>query len=84
MEIFTCPKGHIVNTDTLKCVVSMTEPDIDKATIFICEAGRKSHDFTLKTAIRTKMFTQEQIVRLRGQAEEHRRKFIDGTYDDIG
>jgi len=75
MEIFTCPKGHIVNAETLKCVVSLTEHDIDKATIFICEAGADSHSFSLKTAIRKKMFTPEQIKRLRNQAEEHRRKY---------
>jgi len=75
MKIFTCPKGHIVNAETLKCVVSLTEPDIDKATIFICEAGTDSHSFSLKTAIRKKMFSQEQIDRLRDQAERHRRYY---------
>lgn len=75
MEIFTCPKGHIVNTETLKCVVSLTEHDIDKATMFICEAGSDIHSFSLKTAIRKRMFTPEQTERLRNQAEEHRRKY---------
>jgi hypothetical protein len=73
--IFTCPKGHIVNKETMKCSVSLTEPDIDKATIFVCEAGTKFHQFSLKTAIREKMFTKEQAERLRVQAEEHRRKY---------
>jgi len=75
MEIFTCPKGHIVKQESLKCVISLTEPDIDKATMFMCEAGPKYHDFSLKTAIRAKMFTPEQVERLRTQAEEHRRKY---------
>lgn len=75
MEIFSCPKGHIVSTETMRCVVSLTEHDIDKATIFICEAGADSHSFTLKTAIRKKMFSPEQTERLRNQAEEHRRKY---------
>lgn len=75
MEIFTCPKGHIVNVETMKCVVSLTEHDIDKATIFICEAGSDSHSFSLKTAIRKKMFTPGQIERLRNQAGKHRRKY---------
>lgn len=75
MEIFTCPKGHIVSQDNLKCIVSLTEPDIDKATLFLCQAGPKTHEFCLKTAIRKKMFTLEHVERLRAQAEEHRRKY---------
>lgn len=74
MEIFTCPKGHIVNADTMKAVVSLMDHDIDKAMIFICEAGPDIHDFSLKTAIRTKMFSPEQIERLRNQGEQHRRE----------
>ena len=74
MEIFTCPKGHIVNEESLKCVVSLLEPDIEKATIFMCEAGPEYHDFSLKTAIRKKMFTKEQADKLRRKAEGHRIK----------
>lgn len=75
MEVFTCPKGHIVSQDSLKCVVSLLEPDIDKATIFMCDAGTKFHEFSLKTAVREKMFTKEQAERLRNQAEVHRQKY---------
>lgn len=75
MDTFTCPKGHTVDADNLKCVVSLTETDIDKGTTFICEAGDDIHSFSLKTAMRKKMFTPEQAEKLRKQADEHRRKY---------
>lgn len=74
MHIFTCPKGHIVSEDKLKCVVSLIEPDIDKATIFICDAGPKTHEFILRSAIRSKMFTPDHVERIREEAEKHRKK----------
>ena len=74
MPTFTCPKGHVINEDQLKCTVDLTIEDIDKATIFTCEDGNM-HSFSLKTAIRTKMFSKEHIERLRKQAGEHRRKY---------
>ena len=73
METFTCPKGHVINADQLTCVVDLTVADIDKATVFVCEFGGM-HSFSLKTAIRKKMFSKEQVGRLREKAEEHRQK----------
>ncbi len=70
----TCPKGHVMNVASLKCVVSLLDDDIDKAVIFLCDGG-KGHSFSLKTAMRAKMFTPEQADRLRKQAEEHRKKY---------
>lgn len=74
METFTCPKGHVISEDQLRCTVDLKVDDIDKATIFTCEGG-DWHSFPLKTAIRTKMFTKEQVERLRKSADEHRRKY---------
>jgi hypothetical protein len=73
-QTFTCPKGHVITFDRLKSVVDLHIEDIEKATRFTCEFG-KAHEFSLKTAIRAKMFTKEQIVAIRKQADEHRRKF---------
>ena len=61
-----------MNEETLKCVVSLIEPDIEKATIFTCDVSPDMHDFTLKTAIRKKMFTKPQAEKLREKAEAHR------------
>lgn len=76
---FTCPKGHIIDETQLSCTVDLKVDDIDKATIFVCEVG-DYHSFTLKTAIRKKMFTPDHIERLRKAADEHRRKY---GYRDI-
>ena len=68
MQTFTCPKGHSISEDQLKCYVSKNETDIDKSIQFTCECG-KIHSFSLKTAMRAKMFTKEHAERIRKQAD---------------
>lgn len=81
-ETFTCPRGHVLMPDQLTSTVDLTVDDIDKAVIFTCQTGDWSkdkgknwHDFTLKRAIKAKMFTTDQAARIRAGAEEHRRKY---------
>jgi hypothetical protein len=80
-ETFTCPKGHVLMPDQLVSTVDLTVEDIDKAIIFTCQTGDWSkdkgknwHDFTLARAIKVKMFTTDQVARIRAQAEEYRMK----------
>lgn len=73
MEFFTCPRGHVLNEDEITCTIDLTVDDIDKAIIFTCPKDNY-HDFTLKRALKTKMFSEEQAAKIRVSAEEHRRK----------
>ena len=73
-QTFTCPRGHVITEDQLHCTADLTLDDIDKATIFTCDMDNM-HSFTLKRAIKTKMFTGDHIERLRKQADDHRRKY---------
>lgn len=81
-DTFTCPRGHVLTPDQLVSTVDLTMEDIDKAVIFTCQTGdwesdkgKDWHDFTLKRAIKSGMFTAEQASNIRATAEEHRNKY---------
>ena len=81
-EEFTCPKGHVIRPDQLKATVELNVDDIDKAVIFTCQTGdwekdkgKDWHSFSLKRAIKAKMFWPEHIERIRNAAEVHRKNY---------
>ncbi|KKL21481.1 hypothetical protein LCGC14_2445010 [marine sediment metagenome] len=66
----TCPWGVEHPAESVTSVVSTTEPDLDLAVVFDCGCGRRG--FTLKRAIASGIFTDDEIEKLRAEARKLR------------
>ena len=68
--MITCPHGKQHEIADLKGFVDKSEPDLDKAITFDCGCSKRF--WTLKRALKTKIFDEEHVERIRRTARELR------------
>jgi len=69
---FTCPSGHTVQATELHSYVSLTEGDLNEGITFACPGWKRGHTFTLKKAVASGMFTEEEAANIRAGGERYR------------
>jgi hypothetical protein len=74
-EKFTCPSGHEVTPEQLHSTVDLNVRDIDDAVVFDCSGGKRGHTFTLRRAVQSGMFTEDQAAKIRAGAIQHRARY---------
>lgn len=77
MRKFTCPSGHTADADKFHSTVDLTKSDIDDAITFECPGGKRGHSFSLKRAVKSGMFTEEEGARIRVQGQRQKEEFGD-------
>ncbi len=71
---FTCPSGHTVQATELHSYVSLTVSDLDEGITFECPGGKRGHTFTLKKAVASGMFMEEEAANIRAGGERYRQE----------
>lgn len=70
-----CPRGVEHEDEAVRSYVATKEPDLDKSIIFSC--GCTNRDWTMKGAIRAKVFSPENVERIRAEARRLRAENFD-------
>ena len=75
-SIIKCPSGHDVKVADLHSTVKLeTGIEIEDAILFSCPGGKRGHSFTLRQAVASGMFTQDQAGRISLGGLKHREQF---------
>jgi hypothetical protein len=77
MREFTCPSGHTFEDDKFHSTVDLTKTDIDDAITFECPGGKRGHSFSLKRAVKSGMFNEEEGARICAQGQRQIEEFVD-------
>lgn len=72
MESRICPSGHIHSVDKFHSYVKLDVEDPDLAVIFDCPGGKRAHQFSLRKAVASGMFTIEEAAKIRVAGIAHR------------
>jgi hypothetical protein len=71
-KIRTCPNGHAFPETEFKAYIKLDVEDIKDAVIFDCPGGVRGHQFTLRKAVASNMFTLDEANKLANAAYRER------------
>jgi len=72
----TCPSGHTLPDKEFHSYVDLKTDMEEDMVIFSCSGGKRGHGFTLRKALKSKMFTPEEGQKLIRTAKEVRSREI--------